>query len=522
MVKLNEELSIMAKKYPDKAAFIYQDKETSYREFERQVKKFASGLEQLGYQKGDHIALIAWNSPLYVIAFYGLLRMGAVIIPIKPILTAKEMKYILKDGNVKAIITMDELLGNFEAIADQLPTVNHYIICESGADIPLEDHLLRPKLKLFAQLLEEGSNEFDAPFLNEEDTSIILYTSGTTGKPKGAMLSNKNLYINAMSTADFLKYNGNDRVISVLPMVHVFCVGAALCGPLLKGATLLIMPKFSPKEVFRIAKDHKATIFAGVPTMYNYLLQTAKKQTIYQKSFSGIRLCLSGGASIPLSLLNDFEKIFHVTITEGYGMSEAAPVAYNPVNRPPKPGSIGKSVTHVECRIVDDSGKEVVRGEVGELLVKGPNVMKGYYHLPEETAEALENGWLHTGDLVRMDEDGYYYIIDRIKDMIIVSGYNVYPREVEEVLNEHPYVFEAAVVGVAHQDTGEAIIGFVAVNSSITEETLIDFCKKNLAKYKVPCKIEILDELPKNATGKIIKKNLLTMVSDHKKTADAV
>lgn len=508
-VKLNEALSSIVNKYPDKTAFIYQDDETSYYEFDSLVKKFASGLEKLGYQKGDHIALISWNSPLYVIAFYSLLRMGAVIIPVKPILTANEIKYILKDGNVKAVIAVNELVESLEEIAEELPDVKHYIL--SGTDIPLGNQYFTSKVKAFNKVVEEGNLEFEAPDLHEEDTAIILYTSGTTGKPKGAMLSYQNLYVNARSTADYLEFNQDDRVVSVLPMVHVFSIGASFCGPLLKGATLLIMQKFSPTEVFRIANKYKATIFAGVPTMYNYLLQTSKKQPAYQDHFSDIRLCLSGGAAIPLALLNEFENTFHVTITEGYGLSEAAPVAYNPVHCPPKPGSIGKHIPQVECKVVDSNGKEVRMGEVGELMVKGPHVMKGYYKLPEETGKTIQNGWLHTGDLVRVDEDGYYYIIDRIKDVIIVGGYNVYPREVEEVLSTHPQVVEAAVVGTPHEERGEAIIGFVAVNGNVTEETLIDYCRKSLVKFKVPYKIEFLDELPKNATGKIIKKDLAAM-----------
>lgn len=519
-MKLNEELSRIAKEYPDKAAFIYHNEETSYREFESQVKRFASGLERLGYQKGDHIALISWNSPLYVVAFYGLLRLGAVIIPVKPILTANEIKYILKDGNVKAVITVNELLSSFAEIAEQLPAVNHYIV--SGTDIALEDSHLALKVKLFSRVIEEGSVDFETPTLPEEDTSLILYTSGTTGKPKGTMLSYQNLYVNARSTAEYLAYNQNDRVISVLPMVHVFSIGASFCGPLLKGATLLIMDKFSPKEVFHIAKEHQATIFAGVPTMYNYLLQTAKKHPVYKDNFSGIRLCLSGGAAIPLAILNRFDSVFKVKVTEGYGLSEVAPVAYNPVDCPPKPGSIGKSVPQVECKVVDPAGKEVMTGEVGELIVKGTGVMKGYYKLPEETAKALQDGWLHTGDLVRMDENGYYYIMDRIKDVIIVGGYNVFPREVEEVLNEHSQVVEAAVVGVPHEEKGEVTVGFVAVNGPVTEETLVAFCKNSLAKFKVPDRIKFLDELPKNATGKVIKKDLVAMRMERRESVEKV
>lgn len=512
-MKLNEQLSLIAKSDPDKAAFIYQNQETNYREFEKQVKKFASGLEQLGYQKGDHIALIAWNSPLYVIALYGILRMGAVVIPIKPVLTANEMKYVLQDGNVKAIVTMDSLLDKFEEIAQQLPKVKHYIACTSETEASLQLTTLTHKLKSFTQLVKDGDLEYIPPVLDENDTAIILYTSGTTGKPKGTMLSHKGIYANVKITADYLEYGEDDRVISVLPMVHIFGFGATLCGPLLKGATLLILPKFSPKEVFRIASMYQATVFAGVPTMYNYLLQTANRQPMYKGCFSEVRLCLCGGASMPFTLLEKFEEMFQVTITEGYGLTEAAPVSYNSVHRPSKPGSIGKIVPHVECKIVDPTGKEVNLGEVGELMVKGPHVMKGYYKKEEETAETLKDGWFYTGDLGRMDEEGYFYIVDRKKDMMIVNGYNVYPKEIEETFYTHANVIEAAVVGIPHLETGEAIIGFVVVNHfSIIEEELILYCQRNLAKYKVPMKIEFLDKLPKNSNGKIDKKRLRSMI----------
>ncbi|MCQ6275494.1 long-chain-fatty-acid--CoA ligase [Bacillus sp. V3B] len=522
-MKLTKQLSIIAANNPGQTAFIYQHQETSYGELERQVNTFALGLERLGYQKGDHIALVAWNSPLYVIALYGILRMGAVVVPIKPVLTANEMKYVLHDGNVKAIVAMDSLLDKFEEMAEELPRVRHYIIYPSEHKRSFQSPVLTGKLKSFTQLVKDGDVEYIPPLLDEKDTAIILYTSGTTGKPKGTMLSYESIYANAKITADYLKYNENDRVISVLPMAHVFCFGAALCSPLLKGVTLLIMPKFSPKEVFRIAKQYHATVFAGVPTMYNYLLQTVNDQPMYKGDFSGVRLCLSGGASIPLTLLKKFEKTFHVTITEGYGLTEAAPVTYNPVDHPPTPGSIGKIVPHVECKIVDESGKEVRMGEVGELLVKGPHIMKGYYKKPEETAATLKDSWLYTGDLVRMDQEGYFYIVDRKKDVIIINGYNVYPKEVEEILYTHSNVIETSIVGTPHPETGEAIIGFVVVNNlSITEETLIEFCTRNLAKYKVPYKIQFLDKLPKNSNGKIDKKRLLPMISDQNRIRDIV
>ncbi|WP_404451691.1 fatty acid--CoA ligase family protein [Virgibacillus necropolis] len=504
---LSNQLTHMAQKSPNKPAYVFQEKATTYMELEGAVTKFASRLRELGYKKGDHIALVVGNSPYYVIGLYGALRLGAVVIPINPLYTAHEMTYILKNGDVKAVITMDVLMEKFEAIAEQLPGVEHYISCESGKEVAFDEFSVLPKLKSFSKLVAEGSLDFDAPPLDEQETAIILYTSGTTGQPKGAMLTHKNLYSNAKDVADYLTINGDDRVIAALPMFHVFCLTVSLNAPLMNGGTILIVPTFSPQEVFRIAKEQDATVFAGVPTMYNYLLQSIAGN---EDNFSGIRLCISGGSSMPVALLKQFEQAFHVKVSEGYGLSEASPVTcFNPLDRPRKPGSIGTNILNVENKVVDEFGVEVPVGEVGELIVQGPNVMKGYYKMPEETAHALKDGWLYTGDMARMDDEGYFYIVDRKKDMIIVGGYNVYPREVEEILYAHPSVSEAAVIGTPNANTGEAVIGFVVTQDpSLKEDVLLEFCKGHLAKYKVPKEIEFLDELPKNTTGKILRKNL--------------
>ncbi|SFA81845.1 long-chain acyl-CoA synthetase [Lentibacillus halodurans] len=506
-MNLSEQLSMTARKNRHKTAYIFQDKETSYMELDVAVTKFASRLQQLGYKKGDHIALVVSNSPYFIIGLYGALRMGAVVIPINPLYTSHEMSYILRNGDVKGIITMDVLLEKFEVIQDQLPDVKYYISCESEDDLSLANSPLSSKMKSLSQMVAEGSLEFKDPGTDDEDTAIILYTSGTTGKPKGAMLSHQNIYSNAKDVADYLTINAEDRVIAALPMFHVFCLTVALNAPLMNGGTVLIMPKFSPQEVFRLTQNHNATVFAGVPTMYNYLLQSADN---HQDYFTGIRLCISGGAAMPVSLLKNFEQTFNVKVSEGYGLSEASPVTcFNPLDRPPKSGSIGRSIVNVDNKVVDELGQEVPPGEAGELIVRGPNVMKGYYKLGEETAAALKDGWLHTGDMARMDDEGYFYIVDRKKDMILVGGYNVYPREVEETLYDHPGIAEAAVVGTPHPETGESVLAFVvAKDTELNEPDLLAFCKGHLAKYKVPSKISFLDELPKNTTGKILRKNL--------------
>jgi long-chain acyl-CoA synthetase len=286
----------------------------------------------------------------------------------------------------------------------------------------------------------------------------------------------------------------------------VFCMTVCMNGPIASGATLLIVPKFSPADVVSVIREEKATIFAGVPTMYNFMLQLP---TTAADDFTSIRVCISGGAAIPVALLHKFEEKYSVIILEGYGLSEASPVtAFNPLRGTRKAGSIGINIPGVINKVVGEDGQEVPYGEIGELIVQGPNVMKGYLGLPEATSQALRDGWLYTGDMATMDEEGYISIVDRKKDMIIVGGYNVYPREVEEVLYKHPGIMEAAVIGVPNVEYGEAVKAYVVKNDQLTSEEVIQYCKENLAKYKVPTQVEFLDELPKNTTGKILRRAL--------------
>jgi len=505
-MNLSSRLAEVAAQLPDKEAYVFEGERRTYGELNAAVSKFASGLRHLGIQKGDHIALLLGNSPYFVIGLYGALRAGATVIPINPIYTPDEIGYILNNGDVKAVIGLDLLVPLFVKMEARLPKVEHVIVCETpqGKEQGIS---WTEKMKSFTEVLAAGDVHFQAPELTEDDVAVILYTSGTTGKPKGAMLTHKNVYRNAQDTANYLKINGEDRVIATLPMFHVFCLTVALNAPLMNGGTVLIVPKFSPAKIFQLAREEKATIFAGVPTMYNFLYQYEEGKA---EDLQTLRLCISGGASMPVALLKNFEQKFKVIISEGYGLSEASPVTcFNPLDRPRKPGSIGTSIMNVENKVVNEFGEEVPVGEVGELIVRGPNVMKGYYKMPEETAHTIRDGWLYTGDLAKMDEEGYFYIVDRKKDMIIVGGYNVYPREVEEVLYSHPDVVETAVIGVPDPNFGEAVKCFVVSrNPNLTEEQLIEYCREHLAKYKVPSSIEFLEELPKNTTGKILRRAL--------------
>ncbi|PFG03143.1 fatty acid--CoA ligase family protein [Bacillus sp. es.036] len=507
-MNLSQQLTETAATYPEKQAYIYQDEAVLYKELDQKVSAFAANLSAEGIKKDDHVALILGNSPEFLIAYYGVLRAGAVVIPINPIYTPDEIGYLLHNGDVKAIVTLEQALPLVEKMADQLTDIVLVAYTGEGKE---ERVIANTKLKPFTKMIKDQNEVFPDVTINEDDLAVILYTSGTTGKPKGAMLSHKNLFSNASDTGSYLQISSNDVVVTALPMFHVFCMTVSMNAPLISGGTLLILPKFSPQEVFRVAEKFKATIFAGVPTMYNFLYQYPEGRAEY---FQHMRLCISGGSSLPVALLHRFEEKFQVRISEGYGLSEASPVTcFNPLDRPRKAGSIGMNITNVENKVVNELGQEVPVGEVGELAVKGPNVMKGYYKMPEDTAVTLKEGWLFTGDLAKMDEEGYFYIVDRKKDMVIVGGYNVYPREVEEVLYQHPDIVETAVVGVPDPNFGEAVQAFVVTKQQMTEEDVMNYCKEHLAKYKCPTIVEFISELPKNTTGKILRKALRKQVN---------
>jgi long-chain acyl-CoA synthetase len=496
---------------PTKPAYHFMGKDTSYAEFDQSIAKFASALRKLGIEKGDHVAFLLGNTPHFLITLYATMRLGATAIPINPIYTSDEISYILHNSQPKAVIALDMLLPLVEQASGSFPFVSNYIICETTPETTaklaaLPDEL-RSKVKSFTQLSMSSTPDVLPVDVAQNDTAVILYTSGTTGRPKGAMLTHENLFSNARDTADYLGISAEDRVIAALPVFHVFALTVVVNAPLLKGATLLLVPRFTPKDVFDMAKEKQATVFAGVPTMYNFLYQTPDSDG---SDFSSIRLAISGGSSLPVALLHNFENKFNVRISEGYGLSEASPVTcFNPLDRDRKPGSIGTSILNVENRVVNELGDDVPVGEVGELIVRGPNVMKGYFNMPEETEATIRGGWLYTGDLARMDEEGYFFIVDRKKDLVIVGGYNVYPREVEEVLFAHPSVVEAAVIGMPDMDFGEAVHAYVVVkDESVTSEDLRAFCAEHLAKYKIPRQFEFLEELPKNTTGKILRRSL--------------
>ena len=491
-------------------AYSFMGKDTSYGEFDQSIAVFAGALKGLGVEKGDHVAFLLSNTPHFLISLYATMRLGATAVPINPIYSPDEIAYIVNNSDAKVVVALDALLPLVEKAHKALPAVVSYIICETDPSTPEKMAQLpeevKGKVHSFTGLLGKSTPHAEFAQVEAADNAVILYTSGTTGKPKGAMLTHENLYSNARDVGEYLQIGANDRVIATLPVFHVFALTVVVNAPLLQGATIILVPRFNPKEVFEAIKKYEASVFAGVPTMFNFMNQL----TVDPADFASVRLAVSGGSAMPVALLHSFEEKFNVRISEGYGLSEASPVTcFNPIDRERKAGSIGTSIINVENKVVNELGEEVAANEVGELIVRGPNVMKGYYKMPEETASAIREGWLYTGDLARVDEDGYFYIVDRKKDMIIVGGYNVYPREVEEVLFAHPAVLEAAVVGLPDPDFGEEVNAYVVLTDpSVTIEELKAYCAEHLAKYKVPRQFEILEELPKNTTGKILRRSL--------------
>lgn len=503
-------------KHSEKTAYVYENKETTYEEFYESVNKFATGLQGLGYSKGDHIALVTWNNPYFLIAYYAALKIGVVVTPINPRYTAEELTRLFEFSEVKVIITADVILNSLNGVMHTIQDQVAFIYHVSDETIEIKENVKKRELYLFSDLLKMNNNEFEKVSLLPESPAVMLFTSGTTGDPKGAILTHENIYYAAKDHARYLSINHKDRFIVTLPINHVFGMAVAMNGPLYCGATLLIVPRFSPKTIFTIANQYQATIFAGVPTMFNYLLQSDFDESFKKESFSHIRFHLSGGASMPFTVMNKYEKLFNAPILEGYGLTEAAPVSFNRLNGKRRKGSIGQAVPQMKLKIIDETGREVSHGEKGHLLVKGPVVMKGYYNLPRETQKSLQDGWFHTGDIAQMDEEGFVYIVDRSKDLIIVKGHNVYPREVEEVIYQHPEVTEVSVVENKINDVEEEVVAFVAHKSDkpLDKQMLIDFTQETLIDYKVPSKIIFVKELPKNATGKVDKNYLREMIKN--------
>ncbi|MBW1697960.1 MAG: long-chain fatty acid--CoA ligase [Deltaproteobacteria bacterium] len=482
----------------DKPAIHFGRQTVSYTELYKRVNRLAYGLTRAGVCPGDVCILMMPNSIKWVAVYYALAKIGAVVVPVNFMYQKQELIHIFKDSAARVFIGRVDHLEQPRLAMRELPEINLLI----ATGIPAAKGFIALD-ELFADGEEK---EFPDYPVNDGDTWAIVYTSGTTGLPKGAMLSHGNLTSNAMTVAGMRETRPNYVALCVLPLFHIFGQTCVLNAALYSGLTIRMWSKFDEMELLEAIVCEESCFLIAVPTILHRLLTASDR---HPPSRSGLRFCISGGASLPVETLHRFQERFHTVIYEGYGLTECSPVCVeNPFGQPTRPGSIGIPIPGFSARIVDDKDRELPRGEVGELVVKGPGVMKGYINQPQATARTLRGGWLHTGDLARMDADGYIYIVDRKKDIIIRAGYNVYPREIEEVLYLHPQVAEAAVIGIPDPELGEEIAAVVVPRSGarITAHTLKQFVKKRVAPYKYPRKIYLVDELPKSHTGKILKR----------------
>ncbi len=477
---------------PDRVALRLGSVTVSYAELDQAAGRVATLLTDRGVQPGDRVVVMLPNVTEFPVIYYGILRVGAVVVPMNPLLKAREVAYYLADSGARVIFTSAAAIEEAGRGAAEVP----------GADCIAVDDALRARLAGLAPTLTVVDRTGD-------DTAVILYTSGTTGKPKGAELTHHNLSSNVeVAREDLLELTPDDVVFGGLPLFHSFGQNVGLNATISAGASLVLLPRFDAGEALQVMSERGVTVFAGVPTMYSALLTAAETPGDLR-----LRRCISGGAALPVEVLNRFEERFGVPILEGYGLSETSPVAS--FNQPDarRAGSIGTPIRGVEMAIVDEERKALGDGEIGEIAIRGHNVMKGYWGKPEATDEALSaDGWFRTGDVGRRDEEGFYYVVDRKKELIIRGGFNIYPREIEEVLYEHPAVAEAAVIGIPHAELGEEVAAAVALRpgATSTPQELRDHVKALVAPYKYPRMVWVVEALPKGPTGKILKREITT------------
>ncbi|MGW6143077.1 long-chain-fatty-acid--CoA ligase [Streptomyces sp. NPDC055140] len=481
-----------ARTYPDRAALRLEDAAVSYRMLDQGSARMAGLLHDRGVKPGDRVAIMLPNVPEFALAYFGVLRAGGIVVPMNPLLKSREVAYYLGNSGAR-------LLFAWHAFADEART---------GAQ-QAEAEVVVVSPGAFDELLESAPPVEDLTDRHEDDTAVILYTSGTTGHPKGAELTHANLTRNCDIVAtELLQLTADDVIFGGLPLFHAFGQTCTLNAAVACGACLTLLPRFDAGKALGILDKQGVTVFAGVPTVFSRLLRQPDRDAYDD---SRLRVSLAGGSAMPLQVLHDFQAAFNCVVLEGYGLSETSPVAsFNTLQAGPKPGSVGTPIRGVEMRVVDN-GTEVPHGETGEIAIRGHNVMKRYWQRPEETAAAIRDGWFYTGDLGRVDQDGYFWIVGRMKDVIIRGGYNVYPHEVEDVLYEHPAVADAAVIGLPNPDLGEEVGAAVVLKpgARTTAEELREYVKRQVAAYKYPRKVWIADALPKGPTGKILKRDIV-------------
>ncbi|MBL5766277.1 long-chain fatty acid--CoA ligase [Heyndrickxia sporothermodurans] len=523
-------LTEAAKNYSNKIAVHFMGKNITYQEIYESALKFANYLRKLGIKKGDRVAIMLPNGPQSVIGYFGVLYAGGVVVQTNPLYTERELEYQMEDSGAEVILTLDILFPRVSKVMGKT-SIKHIIVTAVKDYLPFPKNLIYPFIQkkqtgIAVNINHEGNhhllkriltdmqaipleNEFDF----ENDLALLQYTGGTTGFPKGVMLTHKNLIANA-SMCDAWIYKakkGEETVLGLLPFFHVYGMTAVLLLSVMQGYKMVLLPKFDAETTLKTIQKQRPTIFPGAPTIYIGLLN---RPNIEKYDLSSINSCVSGSAALPIEVQQKFEKVTGGKLVEGYGLSESSPITHANFlwSGERVKGSIGVPWPDTDAAIFSlEDGKPLPAGEIGELAVKGPQVMKGYWNRPEETEQVLKDGWLFTGDVGYMDEQGYFYIVDRKKDIIIAGGYNIYPREIEEVLYEHPDIQEAVVAGIPDPYRGETVKAYVVLkeNAKVTEEELNKFSRKYLAAYKVPRLYEFRNELPKTAVGKILRRSLI-------------
>jgi len=509
MLNLAIVLSENAQRYPERIAVIGGERKVTYQQLEELTNRVAHSLVKLGLHPGQKVLLMLPNIPEFVVAYFGILKPGGVVVPINVLYKAREIEFLLSDSEAIALVACTEFLDEALEAYRNVPTCKHLVLVDYSTKAPKVDD---PGVHRFDDLIEAGQPEFEIVALTPEDTAVIGYTSGTTGKPKGAELSHFNLFFQCRVLPELTgePRQGNEVRMAVLPLFHSYGQSCVMNTVLALGSTLTLMPRFEPAQAMEIIQRDRVTHFAAVPTMYQTMLNHPDRA---RYDLSSLQRCATGGAPIPLETLETWKKHYHFPIQEGYGLTETSPTAtwsQGPVK--PKAGSCGKAIWGCQIKIVDDAGNTQPPGKEGEVLIRGVNVMKGYYKQPEATAQVLKDGWFYSGDIGKLDEEGYLYIVGRKKDMILRGGFNIYPREIEELLYEHPAVAEAAVVGVKHEELGEEIkaVVYLKPGSKATEEEIQAYCKERIAAFKYPRIVEIRDQpLPKGPSAKILKRELI-------------
>jgi long-chain acyl-CoA synthetase len=529
-IPVQQYLVSAAEEFPDKVAIHFMGKEMNYRELYDAACKFAGYLQGIGIEKGDRVAIMLPNTPQAVIGYFGTLIAGGIVVQTNPLYMERELEYQMKDSGAKAIITLDILYPRVSKVMPQTE-LQHIIVTAIKDYLPFPKNLIYPYIQkkqygIVVNVKHEGSNHLLSEILKkpkrplqsyhfdfEEDLALLQYTGGTTGFPKGVMLTHKNLVSNASMCKSWMYkcQTGKESVLGIIPFFHVYGMTTVMILSVMQAYKMILLPKFDAETTLKTIQKQRPTLFPGAPTIYIGLLN---HPDLKKYDLSSIDSCISGSAALPVEVQQKFEEVTGGKLVEGYGLTESSPVTHSNFlwDRPRIKGSIGVPWPDTQAVVYSmEDGEPLPTGEIGEIAVKGPQIMKGYWNRPEDTEQTLRDGWLLTGDLGYMDEDGYFYVVDRKKDMIIAGGYNIYPREIEEVLYEHPAVQEVVAAGIPDPYRGETVKAYVVLKDGfeLTEEELNEFARKHIASYKVPRIYEFRNELPKTAVGKILRRALV-------------